>query len=236
MTNGVLKGTVTDGTNPIGNAVVYIENLKISSITEADGSFDFGEIEAGEYDILIEADGYASKTIKVNIEAGKTTIPPVEIQKLRNVDISGRLVSEDGNPIEGGSVTAKGYSTVTTVSAADGTFSFQQLAAIDKVTVSIHRYMMDDAEKEIVLTESNTVALGDVAMTAKRLSPRESHCNVDQERCKRGLGNASPTSLNIATTAASTTVVRQHQRHEKQRLWSRLPHSGNSVVDVVVYR
>lgn len=55
--------------------------------------------------------------------------------------------------------------------AADGTFSFQQLAAIDKVTVSIHRYMMDDAEKEIVLTESNTVALGDVAMTAKRLSP-----------------------------------------------------------------
>ena len=61
------------------------------------------------------------------------------------MDISGRLVSEDGNPIEGGSVTAKGYSTVTTVSAADGTFSFQQLAAIDKVTVSIHRYMMDDA-------------------------------------------------------------------------------------------
>lgn len=171
VTNGVLKGTVTDGTNPIGNAVVYIESLKISSITEADGSFDFGEIEAGEYDILIEADGYASKTIKVNIEAGKTTNLPVEIQKLRNVDISGRLVSEDGNPIEGGSVTAKGYSTVTTVSAADGTFSFQQLAAIDKVTVSIHRYMMDDAEKEIVLTESNTVALGDVAMTAKRLSP-----------------------------------------------------------------
>lgn len=59
VTNGVLKGTVTDGTNPIGNAVVYIENLKISSITEADGSFDFGEIEAGEYDILIEADGAA---------------------------------------------------------------------------------------------------------------------------------------------------------------------------------
>lgn len=171
VTNGVLKGTVTDGTNPIGNAVVYIESLKISSITEADGSFDFGEIEAGEYDVLIQADGYASKTIKVKIEAGKTTNLPVEIQKLRNVDISGRLVSEDGNPIEGGSVTAKGYSTVTTVSAADGTFSFQQLAAIDKVTVSIHRYMMDDAEKEIVLTESNTVALGDVAMTAKRLSP-----------------------------------------------------------------
>lgn len=171
VTNGVLKGTVTDGTNPIGNAVVYIESLKISSITDADGSFDFGEIEAGEYDVLIQADGYASKTIKVNIEAGKTTILPVEIQKLRNVDISGRLVSEDGNPIEGGSVTAKGYSTVTTVSAADGTFSFQQLAAIGKVTVSIHRYMMDDAEKEIVLTESNTVALGDVAMTAKRLSP-----------------------------------------------------------------
>ena len=171
VTNGVLKGTVTDGTNPIGNAVVYIENLKISSITEADGSFDFGEIEAGEYDVLIQADGYASKTIKVNIEAGKTTILPVEIQKLRNVDISGRLVSEDGNPIEGGSVTAKGYSTVTTVSAADGTFSFQQLPAIDKVKVSIHRYMMDDAEKEIVLTESNTIALGDVAMTAKRLSP-----------------------------------------------------------------
>lgn len=94
VTNGVLKGTVTDGTNPIGNAVVYIESLKISSITEADGSFDFGEIEAGEYDILIEADGYASKTIKVNIEAGKTTILPVEIQKLRNVDISGLGIAE----------------------------------------------------------------------------------------------------------------------------------------------
>lgn len=61
VTNGVLKGTVTDGTNPIGNAVVYIESLKISSITDTDGSFDFGEIEAGEYDVLIQADGYASK-------------------------------------------------------------------------------------------------------------------------------------------------------------------------------
>ena len=59
---------------------MYIENLKISSITEADGSFDFGEIEAGEYDILIEADGYASKTIKVNIEAGKTNILPVRFR------------------------------------------------------------------------------------------------------------------------------------------------------------
>ena len=63
VTNGVLKGTVTDGTNPIGNAVVYIESLKISSITEADGSFDFGEIEAGEYDILIEADGSMNKDL-----------------------------------------------------------------------------------------------------------------------------------------------------------------------------
>ena len=61
VTNGVLKGTVTDGTNPIGNAVVYIESLKISSITEADGSFDFGEIEAGEYDILIEATAMPQK-------------------------------------------------------------------------------------------------------------------------------------------------------------------------------
>lgn len=59
VTNGVLKGTVTDGANPIGNAVVYIESLKISSITEADGSFDFGEIEAGEYDVLIQAEGHA---------------------------------------------------------------------------------------------------------------------------------------------------------------------------------
>ena len=33
VTNGVLKGTVTDGTNPIGNAVVYLSLIHISEPT-----------------------------------------------------------------------------------------------------------------------------------------------------------------------------------------------------------
>ncbi len=235
VTNGVLKGTVTDGTNPIGNAVVYIESLKISSITDADGSFDFGEIEAGEYDVLIQADGYASKTIKVNIEAGKTTNLPVEIQKLRNVDISGRLVSEDGNPIEGGSVTAKGYSTVTTVSAADGTFSFQQLAAIDKVTVSIHRYMMDDAEKEIVLTESNTVALGDVAMTAKRLSPAKVTVTSTKSVANVAWETPADTDADDQTKWTKLSDAPLAERTFADAQWATLPYGGYRYAVKAVY-
>lgn len=171
MTTGNFKGTVTDGITPVENAKIYIDKLQRSTTTKADGTFDFGDIEAGEYEVRIQAEGYASKTIKVNIEAGKMNNVSINIQKLRHIDISGRLVSEDGNPIEGGVVTAEGYTITKTISATDGTFSLQQLPVIDKVSVNIHRYMTDDVVKKIDLTEANTIALGDVEMKAKRLSP-----------------------------------------------------------------
>ena len=59
MTTGNFKGTVTDGITPVENAKIYIDKLQRSTTTKADGTLAYGAIEAGEYEVRIQTEGYA---------------------------------------------------------------------------------------------------------------------------------------------------------------------------------
>ncbi len=65
----MLTGNVYKAGNiPVGNASVYIEDLKLGALTDTGGTFSFNRIPAGTYVIEVHAVGYAVKAEKVTIK------------------------------------------------------------------------------------------------------------------------------------------------------------------------
>ena len=59
MEKDILKIIVSDGTDPIQNAIVVIDGN--SETTDSDGKVEF-ELEYGDYSVTISSDGYTTKT------------------------------------------------------------------------------------------------------------------------------------------------------------------------------
>jgi hypothetical protein len=78
VTNGTISGTVTDGINPIPNAVVEISIPRLSVVTSvntlANGTYSVNNIPEGCYTVKVYAQGKASSTENgVIVKAGKNT-------------------------------------------------------------------------------------------------------------------------------------------------------------------
>ena len=181
VNSGAFSGTVTSDGNPVEGATVSINDLKLTATTDAQGRFSFDEVEVGEHSVTITADGYATVDASVTIVAGGMATETYKLTKLRNVAISGRLVNEDGNPIEGAKVEASGYDTQVVLTAADGTFAVNGLLIASVATLNIHRYMMADLASTVMFGHENAIDLGDVTMTAKRLAPAKVEVNATNE-------------------------------------------------------
>lgn len=71
-----LSGVVVDAAteNPISNAVLTIQRSDKSAETGEDGTFDFGEVKAGEHSILIQAEGYPEAVQTVVLDSGRNHI------------------------------------------------------------------------------------------------------------------------------------------------------------------
>ena len=71
---GVLRGRIVsdDGTSLPGS-VVFIENLHMSTITDADGYYTLSNIPAGHQTVKISYVGYATKELEVTIGDKQTS-------------------------------------------------------------------------------------------------------------------------------------------------------------------
>lgn len=178
VTSGAFSGTVTSGGNPVEGAVVTVSDLNISTATDAQGHFIFDEVEVGEHNVTVACDGYASLDATVTVAAGETATASYELTQLRSVAVSGRLINKDGNPIEGATVKAVGYTTEETKTGADGKFAFPGLWVADKAEINVSRYMMDDVCYYLPLGEDDVINIGDMQIPAKRLSPAKVEVNA----------------------------------------------------------
>lgn len=81
---GTLAGTVKDvNTNyPIKNCLVVNDVTSASLRTDANGCFNFGEVEAGEYTLTFSVLNYVSAKSSVIVEAGKEVRKDVLLQKI----------------------------------------------------------------------------------------------------------------------------------------------------------
>jgi iron complex outermembrane receptor protein len=74
FSQNILSGKVTDGkdSNALAGAVIYIPDLKVAAITDAEGMYSIKNLPKGTFLVQAKLLGYASKTGRVDIEDAVT--------------------------------------------------------------------------------------------------------------------------------------------------------------------
>lgn len=98
---GSIYGTVTDFATgqPIGNVNVKLRPSGETALTGSDGSYEFKELEAGKYSLLLSKAEYADldDDYVINVEAGKDVRRDVQIRKKI---ASLQITDMNGNPLD----------------------------------------------------------------------------------------------------------------------------------------
>ena len=82
---GSIYGEVTDRTTgePIRNAEVTLSPSNKTAITGSSGTFEFINLEPGQYSVSVEADGYQYNNKMVTVVAGESATCDFHLDKIK---------------------------------------------------------------------------------------------------------------------------------------------------------
>ncbi len=144
-----------------------------TTTTDADGYYEFGGLEAGNYTLAYKKSGYVTQTQDVTLEAGQALdMGETTLEAITYGKIYGTVVDIKGNPIESVSLKLKGLRTKVTkteATDADGFFEFSGLSADTYViTAKKKRYKTVKKPVKIEDGESKEVEI-EMRKTTKRV-------------------------------------------------------------------
>ncbi len=98
-TTGTISGIVADKTTgePVATAIISMSPGNISTVTGTDGSFQFKDIEAGNYTLEYSKEGYRPNSKTVTVQAGKTAESHMLIERIPAVITCDREVLDFGD-------------------------------------------------------------------------------------------------------------------------------------------
>ncbi|ELY32155.1 peptidase S8 and S53 subtilisin kexin sedolisin, partial [Natrialba magadii ATCC 43099] len=109
--NWNVKGTVSDDATdePIENASVELEadNETYTNVTDADGEFGLADVPAGEHDLTVDAEGYASHTDAVHVPENDTATVDVSLEQAAGAISGDVMASDDDAPVENATIVAE---------------------------------------------------------------------------------------------------------------------------------
>ena len=148
-----LSGTVTDSENqsPVENAEVYLTEIGKSTVTDANGQFQFYDLSAGTYDLIIFSFEYETfkKTISLSentslnlgLDALSETLSEVVIKKRREQLFALRRLKD----VEGTSIFAGKKSEVVAVNKLTANKAANKARQIYAQVVGLNIYDNSDA-------------------------------------------------------------------------------------------
>ena len=143
-----------------------------STETDENGYYEFRGLEAGEYVIIYEKDGYKTQTQYVSLEEGELKdLRVVILEQIENGKIYGYVANIKGDPIEYVRLKLKGIKTKVSKSAssdADGFFEFTDLDADTYVIVSKKKGYRKTQQK-VKLEEGESKEIEIVIRETKRI-------------------------------------------------------------------
>ena len=173
--NGFLYGTVYDQDNfPLQGVTVTITGNDFSDSidTNEDGYYEFYGLNAGDYTLIYEKDGYQSQTRNISLDAGGTLgVETIILELIEKGKISGYVANTKGNPIESVKIKLKGVTTktlFTTSSDADGYFEFADLDA-DTYGIIAKKTGFKRASKTVILEDGEEKELQIKMKKAKKI-------------------------------------------------------------------
>jgi prenyltransferase beta subunit len=128
-TTGTLTGTVKDGGTqaPLSGVLVEVQVQGLSTMTDASGAFTLSNVTAGSVSLTFAKTGYQTGGLTTTLDAGSvkdlgtlfmTANPTTGI-------ITGTVTdAQTGNPLEGVAIGITGPANLSTLTAADGTYTF----------------------------------------------------------------------------------------------------------------
>jgi len=170
VTTGTISGTVTDGENPISNAVVEISIPRLSIVasvsTPVNGSYTFDNIPEGCYSVKVFVEGKVNLTRNgVVIKAGRTTeldfalIENVVTTTSHSVSIDGQLfyvITVGNSTISNFIFNSTAKSISFSVSASTGSTGFCNVTIPEALLGPPYTVKMDNIQTEPVISSNGT--------------------------------------------------------------------------------
>jgi hypothetical protein len=132
-----------------------------ASISDRLGAFSFAAAPAGSLRVVVQASGYLAWSQPLSIEPGSPA-PRVEVTLSRGAVLSGRVVSERGEPVEGAGISLSdgepglGLTAPETVSDAEGTYRLEGAPSGPHQVQVLHPDYLPE-RRQLELGESETV-------------------------------------------------------------------------------
>lgn len=152
-TTGTLTGTVTNSSGvPLAN--VQVTTGSASANTSPDGTYTLASVNVGSATVTASLAGYQSASQSVTVTAGSnTTVPAIQLVPLNPGGITGSITDNQGNPINGASVTGAGLTSTTNSS---GVYTMSNVPA-GSVTLTASAAGFQPATETVTVTTGNTM-------------------------------------------------------------------------------
>jgi len=172
----IIYGTVTDANElSLRNAIVSLtgtdNDYYSETYTDEDGFYIFEELEAGDYELVAEKDGYQYASAEISLDEDEVyEVETLKLDEEETGSIYGYIYDVKGNPVENVQLKIKGLTTEyneKTATDRDGFFEFADLDAdIYVITAKKKRYKttrttieleeLEDREIEIELRKTTS--------------------------------------------------------------------------------
>ncbi|MDE7074255.1 MAG: carboxypeptidase regulatory-like domain-containing protein [Odoribacter sp.] len=199
-----IHGTVKDNvTNlPLSGCSVTLLPKGTTIVTDANGTFQFNDVEAGDYNIEVSCYGYFNNKRNVVINAGGNAVL-VDISLGKSVGTVYGIIKDNVNnqPLSGCSVTLMPIgATITT--GADGVFQFNDvIAGTYSVETSCNGYFSN--KKNVIINEGTTSVPVDIFLV--KATAGSVYGMVKDNTTNQPLEGCSVLLLPIGTTVTTGT-------------------------------
>ena len=170
---GNISGTVTNTEgNPVEGATCSITTTETDSkpvytdTTDGDGLFLINGVPGGTWTLTINASGYQSLTLTTTINPGNTTEVPeseTQVQPSGNGTVTGTVTNSGNSAAVEGAVITVTNAPNTGTSAADGTYTIENITA-GVQTVTATKDGFKDYSSSVTVT-ANSAVTHNIAMT-----------------------------------------------------------------------
>lgn len=156
---GTITGKVHDyNRRPMENVEILLDGNEVAR-TDEEGVFSL-DLESGRYDVTAKLDGYTDESVTVDVEPGEETdIGIITLQTDISIGvIKGRIVDQDGSPIEGAIVTISSIGTETT--DENGIFTLE--GEVGYYNMTVERTGYEDSYKWVNIPKDSQNDIGDM--------------------------------------------------------------------------
>lgn len=170
---GSAAGIVSDLEGmPIEGASVKVNQLNITTYTDASGAYELPYIPAGTYPATANAFGYSDLTESLGVTFGNSTTLDFIMGELALVSISGKVTGIDnpGVGIENATISMTGYANFSTTSDASGNFTIEGVYSLNTYQVHVAADRFATYSAPVTVAESD-IDLGEIVLSEAMLIP-----------------------------------------------------------------